>query len=709
MKKLLFLAMAVGLVVAVSGYADQFTGYPDDLQIWTGRTTQRIRDVGSLTFGDSDDVTFAYDTTNDELDITGSVTVSGGVTFAGAQTIGDGTGAVTFDSGTYNTSNSDDNIVNVGDIELDSISPDATAITICNTAADDVTIGNSTGNVTVVSDNADVTLTDATDNVFQLINSGGAVLMDVDLGAADAITLGSGAETVTINSSDWDISATGDITNAGAIGADGDVDLSATGGATGDPDLGVAGYAKFAGTVEFDGAIDADDAMVVDGNVDFASTGGSTGSADFDVAGYSQFAGTVEIDGAIDADSTAVIDGEVDLASTGGSTGSADFDVAGYAQFAGSVEFDGAIDADSTMVVDGEVDLASTGGSSGSADFDVAGYAQFAGTVEIDGAADLDSTLVVDGLTDFASTGGSSGAADFDVAGYAQFDSTGAVGAWGYTGEHVDVPYGSTNTNPGWGQYFQINEEVTTQRVMAGEYTRFLCMTDQPNIVTMVGTESQFRLRDADIAKGVHAGLWAYAEQSGTSVLSGDGTFDGLNATVESEAGFSNESTTQVTGITVDSSINASATIDADSNFSGIYIKSNGKDWYTGVKITGATTDIALQNGETIDNATDGIVNIVGDVQNRGALNYAGVSASTNLNTYVLDATPDLVVTAPTKGQVITWCSDTAGDGASTVSVDGVADTLQDREGNATAASDIVVDGMVIMIFDGTNWRLAGI
>jgi len=121
------------------------------------------------------------------------------------------------------------------------------------------------------------------------------------------------------------------------------------------------------------------------------------------------------------------------------------------------------------------------------------------------------------------------------------------------------------------------------------------------------------------------------------------------------------------------------------------------------------TADIRLQEGETIDNITNGIVNVVGSVQNRGAFNYAGVSASTNQNTYVLDATPNLVVTAPTIGQVVTWKSDTAGDGASTVSVDGVSDTLLDREGNATAASDIVVDGMVIMIFDGTNWRLAGI
>ena len=48
MKKILLIAMAVGLVVAVSGYADQFTGYPDDLEIWTGRTTLRVRSDGTL-------------------------------------------------------------------------------------------------------------------------------------------------------------------------------------------------------------------------------------------------------------------------------------------------------------------------------------------------------------------------------------------------------------------------------------------------------------------------------------------------------------------------------------------------------------------------------------------------------------------------------------------------------------------------------------
>lgn len=125
-------------------------------------------------------------------------------------------------------------------------------------------------------------------------------------------------------------------------------------------------------------------------------------------------------------------------------------------------------------------------------------------------------------------------------------------------------------------------------------------------------------------------------------------------------------------------------------------------------EVTYNTAEIRLGKGATIDNLTVGIVNVIGDLQVRGAFNYAGTSASTGLNTYVLDATPDMVVTAPTLGQYISWTSDTAGDGASTLSVDGVADTLQDRAGNATTAGDVIVGPMQAQ-FDGTNWRLIGI
>lgn len=138
-----------------------------------------------------------------------------------------------------------------------------------------------------------------------------------------------------------------------------------------------------------------------------------------------------------------------------------------------------------------------------------------------------------------------------------------------------------------------------------------------------------------------------------------------------------------------------------------------GVDLYSGVilaynAVVYDVADFRLGKGETIGNLTDGIIDMVGDLQVRGAFNYAGTSASTGLNTYVLDATPDMVVTAPTLGQYISWTSDTAGDGASTLSIDGVDDTLQDRAGNATTAGDVIVGPMQAQ-FDGTNWRLIGI
>ena len=65
--------------------------------------------------------------------------------------------------------------------------------------------------------------------------------------------------------------------------------------------------------------------------------------------------------------------------------------------------------------------------------------------------------------------------------------------------------------------------------------------------------------------------------------MTGTGTFDGISACVESEAGFSALATNHITGGTFDSSINAGATINAAANFSAIYVKSNGLDWVNGI------------------------------------------------------------------------------------------------------------------------------
>jgi hypothetical protein len=301
---------------------------------------------------------------------------------------------------------------------------------------------------------------------------------------------------------------------------------------------------------------------------------------------------------------------------------------------------------------------------------------------------------------------------DFSIAGNATIygttttDSVVSIGGWGYTGEHIVIPEASSNTNAGLGLYGMVNDTITAGKVIAGTYSRLLAMTaNQPNQATLVGTESQFRLRDVDIADGVHAGLWAYAEQSGTSVLSGNGTFDAISATVESEAGFTVGATEHVTGITLDGSIHENATINASANYSAIYIKSNGKDWFNGIKITGVDNDIMLQHGETISNAIDGVTDLGVTNLHVSAYNFATASDvdQTNPDSIVIDFTPDLTLQA---GLEIKFVAEAANTGACDVTLDGVLDNLfENSDGSELDANDIRNGQYVHIGFDGTQWK----
>ena len=208
------------------------------------------------------------------------------------------------------------------------------------------------------------------------------------------------------------------------------------------------------------------------------------------------------------------------------------------------------------------------------------------------------------------------------------------IGAWGYSGEHAELVEDATgNTVPGFGQYNEIKTEISAGKVMAAKYTRLLVSSNQVNDVTMVGHESQFRLRGANLGNGVHAGLWAYAEQSGVSVLSAAGTFDSINATVESASTFTVGATERISGVTIDSSIDSGATIDGSANFSALFIKSNGLDWFNGLYITGCDNAILFDGGATIDqSAADTLTLTEDNVAVSGALTattYEGVVAAT--------------------------------------------------------------------------------
>ncbi len=347
------------------------------------------------------------------------------------------------------------------------------------------------------------------------ITNVGSIALDSVIADGSAIAIGAGTETVAIDSSDWDIGTDGAITGVS-------FDANGTGNSISNVDL----TADITGTLPVEnGGTEA--TTLTDGGILLGSgTGAITPMAV--LADGSIIVG----DGATDPVALAAFSSSTgDLLVTAGGTGVSA--LTDHCVFVGS-----GTDAVTILTVGGANEV-------------------------LCGAAGADPSFRA--LTD----------ADIPNAITLASITTGAFGSWGYTGEHVALTATSDNTNAGLGEYFEIASEIAAGKVMAGEYSRLLCSVAQPNQVTMVGTESQFRLRNVSIGNGVHAGLWAYAEQSGTSVLSGNGTFDAISATVESEVGFTVGATEQVTGITVDSSINSGASIDGSANFSGIYIKSN--------------------------------------------------------------------------------------------------------------------------------------
>ncbi|MBI2473583.1 RICIN domain-containing protein, partial [Candidatus Uhrbacteria bacterium] len=104
-------------------------------------------------------------------------------------------GGVSADGGVFTVADTSGNLHTSGTLDADG------AANIADTTAGaDVTMGNSTGNLTFLSDNADFTLTDATDNVFQLVNSANSRLyIDVDAGATDTLTLGNSTDVTALN------------------------------------------------------------------------------------------------------------------------------------------------------------------------------------------------------------------------------------------------------------------------------------------------------------------------------------------------------------------------------------------------------------------------------------------------------------------------------------------------------------------------------
>ena len=127
-------------------------------------------------------------------------------------------------------------------------------------------------------------------------------------------------------------------------------------------------------------------------------------------------------------------------------------------------------------------------------------------------------------------------------------------------------------------------DALTAGKVAQGIWTRFLVNKAQTNMVTLVGHEAQLRVK-ANLDDGVHAGLWAYFEQSGTVTLASPGLNGAISVTVEGSDGLTVDSGAYLTGMTIDSSVHDGATMDG--YFDAIDIKTtSGKEkWKRGISI----------------------------------------------------------------------------------------------------------------------------
>ena len=235
-----------------------------------------------------------------------------------------------------------------------------------------------------------------------------------------ALTIGDGGDTTVMNSSDWDISATGDLTNIGAITMDGTLVVASS-------TVAFGGNVDFYSTASISGAFDFNSTgtaiNIGNSGTDFTSTGGLTLAGLFSGAGAS-LSGDLDIDGDLNVASatfgTTSINGGIS-----GIRASLSDDYFLYGGVAGgAIKFyqdgDGALtiqgdgnNADENIILnfDDAANIIDISTSTGVTDIHLNGLGLYVdGVASVSGNLDLNATGLLINVgntgTDFTSTGG---------------------------------------------------------------------------------------------------------------------------------------------------------------------------------------------------------------------------------------------------------------------------------------------------------------
>lgn len=135
--------------------------------------------------------------------------------------------------------------------------------------------------------------------------------------------------------------------------------------------------------------------------------------------------------------------------------------------------------------------------------------------------------------------------------------------------------------------------------VMRGIWARTKISDDQTGN-SLMGIEAQCRINGAasscnTLGAGQNTGIWCYWEQSGTTALNTGNLSSAASCTVESAATLTIDSGAILAGVVVDSSVNASTTVNGV--FDGIYIKkaSGALDFVNGISFTDCVSNSILK------------------------------------------------------------------------------------------------------------------
>ncbi len=137
-------------------------------------------------------------------------------------------------------------------------------------------------------------------------------------------------------------------------------------------------------------------------------------------------------------------------------------------------------------------------------------------------------------------------------------------------------------------------DALTGGNVAYGIRNRFLVNKAQTNNVSLYATQGQMRVK-ANLAAGVHAGLYGYFEQSGTVTLSSSGSFNtACNLAVEGSSGLTVDSGVNLAICVMTNVLDNSATVNG--NYYGLLIResSGKKTMKAGIIVNAAATSAPI-------------------------------------------------------------------------------------------------------------------